>query len=494
MNRLSPLVYKDYISSLPYEIKLDILYRLDIKSLVHMSRVSKQWKLIIEDQQLWKDLYLRSGWSFNQRAVKEYLLSQRTLVEKSISTPRSLLPMMPRLRPFKAPPPILEKFALNPDSAVQQVCSSKSQPLSSFNRQEALSHIIKERPFINRPPLRRHIKYDETPIYHYKESTDTRYINWKRLYRNRSLIEKRWNEGKCKMRQFPSDASLEHSGSIYCLQFNNSILVTGSRDRHVKIWDINTGALLRKLEGHLGSVLCLQFDHRFLISGSSDAALIIWDIHTGERIKVIQGHEESVLNVKFKGNTLVSCSKDRTVRIWRLENSGDIKLHSVLRGHRAAVNAVQFKDNKVVSASGDRTIKIWDMTSGECLKTLDSHSRGIACVEYDGKYIISGSSDQTIKVWNAATGECIHTLVSHKDLVRTIQLDSKSKRIISGSYDGSLKIWGLENGILLRSLSQAAYGRILNLQFDFGKIICSTNLGKIIIYDFTYGIDTQFIS
>ena len=93
------------------------------------------------------------------------------------------------------------------------------------------------------------------------------------------------------------------------------------------------------------------------------------------------------------------------------------------------------------------------------MKTLDSHSRGIACVEYDGEYIVSGSSDQSIKVWNATTGECIHTLLGHTDLVRTLQLDSKTKTIVSGSYDGSLKIWGLEDGKLQRTLNQSSHGR-----------------------------------
>lgn len=264
-----------------------------------------------------------------------------------------------------------------------QVLSSRSQPITRSNnntRAEALSHTIVERPFLNRPSpsSRRHVKYDETAIYHYKENFDTRYINWKRLYRNRIVIEKRWQEGKCKIREFPpvsissssststiNEALLQqHNGGIYCLQFNHSILVTGSRDRNLKIWDIKTGRLKSTLEGHTGSVLCLQFDDRYLITGSSDSTLIVWNIYTTtgipKKVKELMGHGESVLNVKFHENTVVSCSKDRTVRIWNLEQG---TLEMTLRGHRAAVNAVQFKGDKIVSASGDRTIKMWDRVS-----------------------------------------------------------------------------------------------------------------------------------
>ncbi|KAI9265600.1 WD40-repeat-containing domain protein [Sporodiniella umbellata] len=434
---------------------------------------------------LWKDCYQAAGWAVQTSAIGHYL-STRPLSKPIGHTLSSSL--LPRLKPFKAPERI------RPESAGwAQVRSSRSQPLI---REPPLSQVITERPLPNRPLARRHAKCDDSPLYHYRESTDTRYINWKRLYRNKYLIERRWREGQCKIRQFPSHVGSdlgEHNGGIYCLQFNESILVTGSRDRCLKVWDLRSGALQRTLEGHQGSVLCLQFDARFLISGSSDAALMVWDLATGEPIRTLRGHEESVLNVKFKDDVLVSCSKDRTVRIWHLADDGRAVLRHILRGHRAAVNAVQFKGNRVVSASGDRAIKIWDKNTGECLRTLDSHSRGIACIEFDGHSIVSGSSDQTIRVWNAHTGECVHTLVSHTDLVRTLQLDPHSKRIISGSYDGSLKIWGLDTGSLL-NLSQAPLGRILNLQFDLGKIVCCSNLGKIIIYDFAYGIDTQFLA
>lgn len=619
VEKLSPLLHRDFISALPYEIAVQILYYLDINSLAQMTRVSKRWKTQSEDQTLWKSLFYASGWKANQTSIDRYLsegnlsLTPQTTMSAMIPSssgtskyadipihrtniaintpyePLSRLPMT-RLKPFKRSTNLLldrmilgndqpisptrsdfsvlvDKPDLHQSSVVEadnthqeeimpsasmttsisssssssnssndslsdqtthnfhpfnlndglqtgaslvirptQVYPSRSQPLqtrrspsSIRNHREVLSHMIVERPFLNRPPPRRHVKYDESAIFHYKEQTDTRYINWKRLYRNRTMIERRWTEGKYRSRQFPSAHYLsdlilieqsQHSSGIYCLQFNAELLITGSRDKNLKIWDIRTGRLKHTLEGHIGSVLCLQFDSHHLISGSSDGTLILWDIQTGQKLKTFVGHGESVLNVKLLGNKIVSCSKDRTVRTWDLKKGTTIK---VFRGHRAAVNAVQFKGDRIVSASGDRTIKIWDMNTGECLKTLDSHSRGIACVEYDGEYIVSGSSDQSIKVWNATTGECIHTLLGHTDLVRTLQLDSKTKTIVSGSYDGSLKIWGLEDGKLQRTLNQSSHGRILNLQFDFSKIVCCSNIGKIIMYDFTHGMDMQFL-
>jgi WD40 repeat protein len=247
--------------------------------------------------------------------------------------------------------------------------------------------IERRRPFKNRPISRQHVNYDETALYHYQEDNDRRFINWRRLYRNRNLIERRWRDGQYWMHMFPlgvtsspratasttanddgdDDDDTRHSDWIYCLQFNSQILVSGSRDRTLKIWAMDSGTCLHTLYGHEASVLCLQFDDRWIISGSSDTQMVVWDVTTGKKVRQLMGHSESVLNLRFVGNRLVSSSKDRTIRVWDLDKGVTTQ---VLRGHRAAVNAVQFKDDLVVSASGDRTIRLWNAVSAKKKKKI----------------------------------------------------------------------------------------------------------------------------
>lgn len=321
-------------------------------------------------------------------------------------------------------------------------------------------------PLINRKKLpkfynirnaQKHPK-DETE-YHYDADSDTRFINWKRLYRNRYIIEERWTRGLYKVGNFPPSTCPEsdlHTEGIYCVQFDKEKFITGSRDRTIKIWDIH-GKCKQTLRGHTGSVLCLQYDATCIISGSSDSNLMITDIDSGFVKLTLTGHQDSVLSLRLvNDDQIISCSKDRSLRLWDRKTGDCVR---VFKGHLAAVNAVQWKGNKVVSASGDRTIRIWDLNTGKLLKQLSSHKRGVACVEYDGTYIVSGSSDETIKVWNAETGDCLYTLAGHVHLVRTLQIDSFANRIVSGCYNGNLKIWDLKNGTLIDDLGRAVGGR-----------------------------------
>lgn len=394
----------------------------------------------------------------------DHIPSPSTSSDTNLVSPTAASPTSP-----SRSQPLLSRHPFRSSDVMRSSMSTTCRP-----RPPSVNYVVERMYKTNRPSPRDNIKHDDSERFHYDEKTDTRFINWRRLYRNRYLIDRRWREGKFKTRVFPHETAMEdmHLEAIYCIQFDESKIVSGSRDRTIKLWNMQTGQHETTLQAHTASVLCLQYDDRYMFSGSSDADIIQWDMAAIQRdkeanrldkmpgaryrIRTLAGHLESVLNLKFHGNRLVSCSKDRTVRIWDLETGNTLR---VLRGHRAAVNAVQFSGNQVVSASGDRTIKLWDMETGQCLRTFDSHSRGIACVEFDQDRIVSGSSDQTIKVWDANTGACIYTLIGHTDLVRTLQMSTSVDRIISGSYDGTLRMWNVSQGRLFRSLGQPIEGR-----------------------------------
>ncbi|KAG0221636.1 hypothetical protein BGX31_009658, partial [Mortierella sp. GBA43] len=320
-------------------------------------------------------------------------------------------------------------------------------------------------------------------------------INWKFLCEQRTLLERNWNQGSYFPKELPG-----HTEGIYCIQFDDTKIVSGSRDNTIKIWDPSSGRCLRTYTGHNASVLCLQYDESRIVSGSSDTTIIVWDLENGKVVQRLTGHADSVLSLRFEKDVVVSCSKDRTVKIWKISTGEMIR---TLSGHRAAVNAVQFSSESaaaspfpgsprvVVSASGDKTIKIWSFETGECLRTLEGHARGIACIQFEGNIVVSGSSDRSIRIWDVARGECIRTLDGHDGLVRTLQFSGE--RIISGGYDETLKIWDRESGKLLANMDGRHSHRVFKLQFNESKIVSCSQDQKIIIWDFAVGVDTTFL-
>lgn len=286
----------------------------------------------------------------------------------------------------------------------------------------------------------------------FTQDSDLPRINWLYLYKQRRRLEDNWHKGRYVTFQLPHPDHLNeaHDECVYTIQHSRKWLVSGSRDKTIGIWDLDTQRRVRTLSGaHVASVLCLQFDERegedVVVSGGSDSFVVIWRFSTGQIIrKMDQAHTESVLNLRFDDRYLITCSKDKTIKIWnrkevfaddpivpavarrQLEVGGpnliaEYSLLVTLEGHQAAVNAIQVHEGQIVSASGDRTIKAWDINTGHCVRTYTGHTKGIACVQYDGRRIVSGSSDNTVRIFDAATSAEVACLSGHGNLVRTVQ-------------------------------------------------------------------------
>ncbi|KAG9071234.1 hypothetical protein KI688_008780 [Linnemannia hyalina] len=285
-------------------------------------------------------------------------------------------------------------------------------------------------------------------------------LDWKELCRNRKALEARWTT-------VPAKTKLHgHDDSVYCIQFDNTKIVTGSRDRTIKFWDFQTLKCTDTLKGHSQSVLCLQFNEKMMVSGSSDNTIIVWDMETHQPISRLHGHSAGVLDVCFDDQYIISCSKDTTIKVWDVRTMALIK---TMTGHRGPVNAVQLHQGQVVSASGDALVKLWDVASGVCKRDFIGHERGLACVQFDGKTIVSGSNDKTIRIWDVASGRCIKVLTGHENLVRTLHFDQN--RIVSGSYDYTVKVWDMTTGECILDLDKGHVSWVFDVQFSSSRII-----------------------
>ena len=349
--------------------------------------------------------------------------------------------------------------------------------------------------------------------------------NWKDMWRARKALEQRWADGHA------AAIYLEgHTDSVYCVQFDEDKILTGSRDRTVRIWDGRTHECIKILGRpgrgvgselpplptdtadrgrrpfvkvfsppcnveptilpvfftHTGSILCLQYDDQIMVTGSSDCSLIIWDVEAGYiPIRRLRRHTAGVLDVCFDRKHIVSCSKDGTVCLWDRTTGTFLRR---LSGHRGPVNAVQLRGNLVVSASGDGIAKLWNLASGLCIKEFPSKDRGMACVEFslDSRTILAGGNDQVIYQFDTMTGELVRELKGHEKLVRSLHLDSSSGRVVSGSYDTSVKAFDLQSGQTIVDFSKWTSSWILSAKSDYRRIVATSQDSRAVVIDFGY--------
>ncbi|KAF3269092.1 hypothetical protein TWF970_011589 [Orbilia oligospora] len=281
--------------------------------------------------------------------------------------------------------------------------------------------------------------------------------DWKSMFEVKRSLNRRWLKGQVNPTYLRG-----HSDSVYCVQFDQEKIITGSRDRTVRVWDIATGQCLR--------VIGASHDPR---PGSSTIGY-----HKGM----------GVLDVCFDESHIVSCSKDTSICVW--ERSTGLLLNR-LRGHEGPVNAVQLRGNVVASASGDANIKIWDIENGNCMRTLSGHTRGLACIQLseDRQTVVSGGNDQSIRVWDVDSGHLRYEIRdAHKSLVRSLYLDSQNERIISGSYDQSVRVWDLKEGKSLLNFPRWHGSWILAARADDRRIVSTSQDSQVLVLDFSSGI------
>ncbi|KAJ5577596.1 uncharacterized protein N7459_006560 [Penicillium hispanicum] len=357
--------------------------------------------------------------------------------------------------------------------------------------------------------------------------------DWKRMFLVRRALEHRWKEGRAAAIYLHG-----HKDSVYCAQFDENKIITGSRDRTIRVWDAHYPWPCLKIIGphpgdyvgigpvnnpaqqatgkspflticppstpsadivtpmeqpanyHSASILCLRFDEEIMVTGSSDHTCIVWDINDDYRpIRRLVGHRAGVLDVCFDDRYIVSCSKDSTICVW--DRKTGVLLKQLL-GHRGPVNAVQLRGDLIVSASGNGVAKLWNVTSGHCVKEfIPSKDRGLACIEFsdDGRTILTGGNDKVIYQFDANTGEMVNKLRGHVGLIRSLHLDSMNNRIVSGSYDMSVKVFDTESGEQSLDLPGWTTSWMLNVQSDYRRIVATSQDSRAVIMDFGYGLD-----
>ncbi|KAF9968938.1 hypothetical protein BGZ73_009010 [Actinomortierella ambigua] len=421
---------KDLLSQLPYEIATYILQFLDMQHIAKVARISRSWHLLANDNAVWKCIYLiHRGWEIRLPGQTHQQLKPKAIDYEPQAAKASLsaIGTTHALATSAGSTIASSTTAVTPETAISRSASRVTVPSKlSLTSQKF-------------PPR----------------------LHWKRLCHDRLMIQQRWSKVPYRNRLHG------HSDSVYCIQFDHEKMVTGSRDKTIKFWDIHTLQNTHTLTGHTQSVLCLQFNERIMVSGSSDSTIIVWDMATRTIAHQLRGHRAGVLDVCFDDQYIISCSKDATIKVW------DIKTMELLRtmvGHRGPVNAVQLHSGKVVSASGDGLVKLWNVETGVCERDFVGHERGLACVQFDGRTIVSGSNDKTIRIWNAATGECTKILRGHTNLVRTLHF--ANGRIVSGSYDHTVRVWDMETGQCTLNLNKGGHESwVFDVQFSATKII-----------------------
>ena len=238
------------------------------------------------------------------------------------------------------------------------------------------------------------------------------------------------------------------------------MLATGSDDKLIRLWAVPSGMPYQiPLIGHHNYIFSLAFSPKgnMLVSGSYDEAVSLWDVRSGRVMKTLPAHSDPVGGVDFNrdGTLLASCSSDGLIRMWDAMTGQCLR--TLVHEDRRQVTSVQFTPNSqyLMAWTLDERIRLWDYTEGKCVKTYQGHvnktfSLSGAIYPFDAggeeAFLVSGSEDGAIWAWDIVTKDVLWTSgqEGHTDAVLSVDV-SRDKdgnlMMASAGFDQKIRIW-----------------------------------------------------
>jgi WD40 repeat protein len=188
-----------------------------------------------------------------------------------------------------------------------------------------------------------------------------------------------------------------------------------SRSGELTIWKTADWTVERTIEdAHSDTVYGLDFsaDGRFLASGSADKFLKVFNVETGEHVRSYEGHTHHVMDVSWKADrtSLVSAGADNVLKVWNAETGEQLRTISTHKKQVTSVEYIGLQDN-FVSSSGDKRIVLQQAGDGKAVREFPGSSDYVYCssVTADGKVVVAGGEDGVVRVWNAEDAKSLQT-------------------------------------------------------------------------------------
>ncbi|KAK6356060.1 hypothetical protein TWF718_000434 [Orbilia javanica] len=270
---------------------------------------------------------------------------------------------------------------------------------------------------------------------------------------------------------------------VFCF---DSTLALGSDDGITRLWDTRTGKVMKQLEDDSGCVIAVAFScNGMLASGSEDGIIRFWDTETGKVVKRLEEGSGRVTAVVFScdGKQLASASAEQ-IRLWDV-TTGEVVRR--LKDGSEWVLAVSFScDGTLASGSDDGRVRLWDAVTGEMVKQWEGHRGPVAAVAFscDGKQLASGSDDRTVRLWDVTTGDVVRRLEGHSGWVTAVAFSPDGMQLASGSRDGVIKLWDTVVGERAEQLEGNSWS-ILAVAFssDSTRLASGSADGTVMLWD-----------
>ncbi|XP_007897998.1 U3 small nucleolar RNA-associated protein 15 homolog [Callorhinchus milii] len=234
--------------------------------------------------------------------------------------------------------------------------------------------------------------------------------------------------------------------TAYCGTYreDGKLLVAGSEDGVVRLFDLGGRAALRDYRGHTKGVHVTAFtsDKYRLMSGSDDYSVKLWDIPTSTEIFTLTEHTDYIrcgCTSNLNADLFVTGSYDHTVKVF--DARADSCVMTMEHG-QPVESVLLFPSGGLLVSAGGQFVKVWDMLKGgQLLVSLRNHHKTVTCLclNSSGQRLLSGSLDRHVKIYSTSTYKVVHSL-DYTAAILSLALAPEDEAIVVGMTNSVLSV------------------------------------------------------
>ena len=251
--------------------------------------------------------------------------------------------------------------------------------------------------------------------------------------------------------------------------------------------------LLKKNKSHSSTIRSVCFiGNDKIASCSKDKTIKVHNLNTFQTELTLEGHTAPVSYISLLSNGLIaSSSHDKTIKIWKIVGDSYQCIETLANHANLVFKIIQISNDRMCSCSADWTVKIWESKAPfKLIKTLNAHRSGVKSIleTNNQKYIVSVDAKKNLIFWDSLAYIYKKIIVEVKCVNNNGLIEIYNNKIFVGGENGMICI--IDASTLQLETNLMISGDIGNI-FSFAylknqTVLCGDNFGQLIQLDSHY--------